>query len=74
MREFGDDNALYFEFGGVDGGVEYQDKDNYMKDVAKVIVSEFANNKALKASNVIRKKFNYDAVFKQMLLPLLHEQ
>ena len=73
MREFGKENALYFKFGGLDETVNYNDRDNFMKDVAKIIISEFERNRALKASNEVKKNFNYQTIFERQILPLLHE-
>lgn len=73
MREFGKDMALYFEFGGKDSNVEYQNKDKYMHEVALHIISEMKQNKALRASNEIKKYFNYSHVFKTQIEPLLFE-
>src|SRR3990167_6315703 len=73
MREFGKGNALYFDFGSIEQTVNYTDKEKYMKDIAKIIISEFETNKVLKASNDIKKNFNYEAIFNNMILPLLHE-
>lgn len=74
MREFGKENALYFKFGGMDENVSYDDRDKFMLDVAKIIISEFNNNKALKAQNDIRQNYNYDSIFNRMILPLLYER
>jgi len=74
MREFGKENAIYFEFGSIDDSVEYSDKDKFNEDVAKIIISEFENNKALKAARDIRQNFNYQKIFETQILPLLHEQ
>ena len=74
MREFGKGNAIYFEFGSIDDSIEYADKDKFNEDVAKIIISEFESNKALKASLDIRQNFNYQKIFETQILPLLHEQ
>jgi len=73
LREFGKENALYFDFGSLDQKVNYDNKDNYMKDVARVIISEYSTNKALKASALIKQKYNYDDVFKKQIEPLFTE-
>ena len=73
MREFGQENALYFKFGSIWENVEYDDKEKFMMDVAKIIMSEFSINKALKGQNFIKQKLNYDKVFESQILPLLHE-
>ncbi|HEC64683.1 MAG TPA: glycosyltransferase [bacterium] len=73
MREFGKENALYFKFGSNYDTVNYDDKQSYMKDVAKIILSEFENNKVLKASRDIRQNYNYETIFTKQILPILHE-
>ena len=74
MREFGRENALYFDFGSINDNVNYTDKDKYISDIGKIIISEFEQNKALKASNQIKREFNYNAIFEKQIMPLLHEQ
>ena len=74
LREFGGENALYFKFGGLDEKVNYDNRDGFMEDVAKVIVSEMNTNRALKASNIIKQRFNYDFLFKNSIEPLFYEQ
>ena len=73
LREFGGDNAIYFKFGGLDESVSYDDREHFMGDVAKIIISEFSRNRALKASQKIKQKFNYDYIFCKQILPLLNE-
>ena len=73
LREFGGDNAIYFKFSGLDERVNYDDRGNFMGDVAKIIVSEFSRNRALKANRKIRQKFNYDFIFRSQIMPLLNE-
>ena len=74
LREFGKENALYFNFGSLDQDVNYDDRDNFMNDMANIIISELSVNKALKGSTLIRQKFNYDFIFKNMIQPLFSEQ
>lgn len=72
MREFAKENALYFKFGSNETTINYDDRDAYMADVAKIITSEFASNKALRASVDIKKNHNYQAIFEKQILPLIH--
>jgi glycosyltransferase involved in cell wall biosynthesis len=74
LREFGKENALYFKFGGLGESVNYNNRNQYMEEVSKIIISEFYTNRALKASNDIKKNFNYQSIFEKMILPLLHEK
>jgi len=73
LREFGQDNALYFNFGSLDQQVNFDDRDRYMSDIAKIITTELNNNRALKGQNLIKQKFNYDFIFKKMIEPLFYE-
>lgn len=73
MKEFGKDMALYFKFGGAGETVNYQDREAYMHDVAKIAISEMSTNRALKASNEIKKFYSYDYIFKNSIEPLFWE-
>jgi len=73
MREFGKDNALYFKFGSLSEDITYHNREQFMVDVAKIIVSEFENNKVLKGANYVKQQLNYDVIFERQILPLLHE-
>ena len=73
MREFAGENALYFKFGGIHETVNYSDRDIFMGDIAKIIISEFSQNKALKASNKIKQQFNFESLFRSQIEPLLYE-
>lgn len=74
MREFGAENALYFKFGGRDENVEYNNKEQWDEDVARIILSELNNNKTIKGQNKIRKRFNHDWIFKNQVEPLFYEK
>jgi hypothetical protein len=74
LREFGKENALYFGFGSIHINRDYASKEAYMNDVARVIIAELANNRALRAKVDLRKHFNWDIVFKTQLEPLFYEQ
>ena len=73
FREFAKENALYFDFGSLLSKVQYNDKDRFMEDVAKIIDSEMKQNKSLRASSDVKKNFNFDALFINQIQPLLHE-
>ena len=74
LREFAGENALYFRFGGLDERVNFEDRNVFMEDVAKIIISQMSTNRALKGSNKIKQQFNYDALFKNSIEPLFYEQ
>lgn len=74
LRDFGLENALYFRFGSlVDEPQWNPSKDHYLKDVAKLIISEFENNKAIKAQTRLRQEFNIDRIATKQLLPAIQE-
>ena len=74
MREFGEENALYFKFSGIDEEVRYDNYDKFMEDVAKIIISEFSVNKALKSANNAKKKYNYDFIFREQIEPIINAE
>lgn len=70
LQEFGGTNAIYLKFGNIDMGIRNEEdainKDEYLMDVAKIIKSEFENNKALKAKSLAFQRFNYDTIFSKI--------
>lgn len=74
MKDFGMNNALYFNFGSLIENPEFPNgKDNYMKDVATLIMSEAIQNKAVMAQVKLRKEFNVDYIWKRQLEPAIME-
>ena len=73
MKEFGIENALYFKFGGVMEKVNYDDREKWLTDVAKIIIAEFSTNRTLKANADIRQHYSYDHIFKTQIEPLFFE-
>lgn len=75
MKDFALENALYFEFGALTGTPNFGDggEQRYMEDRATLILSEYNQNKALKAQARLRKDFNIDTIFKKMLEPAILE-
>lgn len=67
LQEFGGENALYFKFGNLDMGIRNREtaleNEGYYLDIAKIIKSEFENNKPLQAKRDAFKRFNYDTLF-----------
>lgn len=66
LREFGGNNALYFDFTERVGDTE-ADK-NYWSDLAKIIANQFENNKVLQTKKDIFQNYNYDEIGKQIEL------
>ena len=73
LREFGKENALYFKFGSLDTTTKYDSKEKFVEDIARIIISEFSTNRALRAQVDARKHHNFDWLFKNQIEPLLHE-
>lgn len=67
LQEFGGENALYFKFGNLDMGIRNEEdalkRDEYYRDIALIIRSEFEVSKPLKAKRDAFKRFNYDTIF-----------
>jgi len=74
LREIAGDSALYFNFGSIDDKVNYANYEKYCEDIARMVISEYESNRVMKSWNRLRKNFNADYVFKNMIMPLLHEQ
>jgi len=70
LREHAGEKALYFDF-------DYRDKkeenENYYLDLAKIIASEFEQDRALQAKKRVFQKQNYDYVFTKLIEPLFYE-
>jgi len=66
MREFGRENALYFDFGANGNDVKYDNEDGYYEDIAKIILSQLAVNWPLNAQRYVLKNFNIDVIFRQL--------
>jgi hypothetical protein len=74
MKDFALENALYFRFGSLVDTPHYGDgEEKYIKDVATLILSEYEQNKAIKAQTRLRKEFNIDTIFKTQLQPAILE-
>jgi hypothetical protein len=75
MRDFGQEHALYFRFSSTVGpNPEFPGGlDNYYKDVATLIISEYGQNKAIQAQTRLRREFNLDAIAKKQLIPAIEE-
>lgn len=78
---YGSKCPKYFQFSsninaitGYDGNTDtkYENENAYWSDIAKYIIYELSNNRALAGSTVIRKEKNLKTVFKNQLEPLLY--
>jgi hypothetical protein len=71
LKEFGKDNALYFDF---DYKEPQMENERYYLDLAKIIANQFENNKVLQAKRNAFKNFNYDRIFKSGIEPLFYDE
>ncbi len=74
MRDFGKEDALYFEFGSLVETVEYHVPiEKYFEDVATLILSEYNSNKSIRAQTRLRREFNVNTIFRRQLEPAILE-
>ena len=74
LKDFGGPRSLYFNFGSLLETPHYPSGINeYLSDVAKIIISELNNEKVLYAQDIVRKRFNLDYIFNQQLGPSIME-
>lgn len=68
LLEHAGSKALYLDF-------TYRDENNegYYLDLAKIIASEFENDKSLQVKRKVFKEQNYDIIFKNQIEPLFYE-
>lgn len=71
LKDFGQENALYFHFGSLVDNPTIQTEEQYYKDIATLILSEYGQNKALKAQTRLRKEFNLDFIWNTQLEPAI---
>jgi glycosyltransferase involved in cell wall biosynthesis len=70
LLEHAGENALYMDF----DYKEPQDvNENYYLDLAKIIGSQFKEQKTLQVKKRVLQKFNFDRVFKDEIEPLFYE-
>lgn len=63
LREHAGENALFFDFRYRD---DKKENEKYYGDLAKIIGSQFENNKSLQVKKRALQKFSYDAMYKDM--------
>lgn len=76
LHEFGKEDALYIDCPSVRAGkqtnVQYHpNRDAHFKEWAGIIINQLEQNKSLNMFTRVKKKFNPDAIFRDMLEPLL---
>ena len=70
LREFGGDNALYVNFNYRDNPV---DNERYYFDLARIVASQFEQQKPLQTKRRLLQSFNYDKIFTNQIEPLFYE-
>lgn len=75
LKDFGGHNAMYFGFESTiqQNRIYPNGEENYYRDIAILILSEYGQNKAIKAKTDLRRRFNIDYIFKQQLEPAILE-
>lgn len=63
LREHAGDHALYMDFSYRE---PKEKNETYYLDLAKIIASQFENDKALQVKRRAFQKFNYDAIYKEI--------
>jgi glycosyltransferase involved in cell wall biosynthesis len=71
LREFFNENALYFGFGSLRQNRTYENEENYLNDVAKIIIAELSNNRPLNAFKHWKQFYNNDYIFCNYIEPLI---
>ena len=73
MAEVGGGNTLYFEFGSYTSDHICKDKDQYLKDLAKIILGRMQENDGILTRTFMRKKYNYDNLYAKYYAPIMAE-
>lgn len=74
LRDFGEENAMYFRFGSLVDDPQYPEgEDKLIKDIATLIISEYNQNKSIKAQTRLRQDFNIDSIWNRQLGPAILE-
>lgn len=74
LRDFFQEDALYFKFSSLLCKTEYSDENGWYSDVAKIILGELKKNKPLNSFNKLKQKFNRNWILKNQLEPILFEK
>jgi len=74
LRDFFQEDALYWKFGSLLSNTTYNDEEKWYSDVAMIIIGELKKNRPLNAFNKLKQRFNLDYIFKNQLQPVLHEK
>jgi hypothetical protein len=73
MSEVGGGNTLYFEFGSYTHNHTVEDKDEYLRMVALIIMGRMQQNDGILTRTFMRKKYNYDNLYAKYYAPIMAE-
>lgn len=73
MSEVGGGNTLYFEFGSYTHNHTVEDKDEYLRLVALIIMGRMQQNDGILTRTFMRKKYNYDNLYAKYYAPIMAE-
>jgi hypothetical protein len=73
MSEVGGGNTLYFEFGSYTHNHTVEDKDEYLRMVALIIMGRIQQNDGILTRTFMRKKYNYDNLYAKYYAPIMAE-
>lgn len=66
-------NALYFDFGSFHMNVQHENEDQYLMDIAKIIIGRIRENESLRAKTFMRKMYNWNALYENVYAPIMAE-
>lgn len=73
MAEVSGHNCLYFNFGAAGKEHRCDDWNHYTHDIALIILGRMHQSESIRMKTFMRKKYNYDYLYKQYYAPLLLE-
>lgn len=75
IKDFGKEDAMYFGFGSLlEKDRDFPlGEDTYYKDIATLIISQYNQEKSIKAQTRLRREFNIDYIFRNQLEPAIKE-
>lgn len=71
--EVGGGNTLYFDFGSYTQRHEPPDRDEYLRQVALIILGRMQENDSILTRTFMRKHYNYDALYAKYYAPIMAE-
>jgi hypothetical protein len=73
QHEVGGGNTLYFDFGSYTNEHHCPDPDEYLKQVALIILGRMQENDSILTRTFMRKKYNYDVLYAKYYAPIMAE-